>query len=62
MKLGSSVTAIITGGASGLGEATVRLFRERGANVVIADLNTELGERVAKEHKCHFFKTNVIDE
>jgi NAD(P)-dependent dehydrogenase (short-subunit alcohol dehydrogenase family) len=47
-------TAIVTGGASGLGEATVRAFHAAGANVIIADLNqdrgnalvTELGDRV----------------
>ena len=36
-------TAIITGGASGIGAATVRLFVEQGARVLIADLQEERG-------------------
>jgi NAD(P)-dependent dehydrogenase (short-subunit alcohol dehydrogenase family) len=39
MKLDKNITAIITGGASGLGEATVRLLVKYGVNIVIADLN-----------------------
>lgn len=42
-------SAIVTGGASGLGEATVRLLAERGARVVVLDMNDERGEAVAKE-------------
>jgi NAD(P)-dependent dehydrogenase (short-subunit alcohol dehydrogenase family) len=41
--------AIITGGASGLGEATVRLFHEEGARVVIADVAEDLGQALAAE-------------
>jgi NAD(P)-dependent dehydrogenase (short-subunit alcohol dehydrogenase family) len=41
--------ALITGGASGIGEATVRLFVAEGAAVVIADLQDERGRRVAAE-------------
>lgn len=39
--------AIITGGASGLGRASVELFVEQGANVVIADVNVEQGQALA---------------
>ena len=39
--------AIITGAASGLGRAAAELFVQNGAQVVIADLNTEQGEAVA---------------
>jgi NAD(P)-dependent dehydrogenase (short-subunit alcohol dehydrogenase family) len=41
--------AVVTGGASGIGEATVRLFVEHGAFVVIADVNKEGGVRLAEE-------------
>ena len=39
--------ALVTGGASGIGEATARLFVVEGASVVIADVQDERGERVA---------------
>lgn len=57
-------TAIITGGASGLGEATVRLFHGQGANVVILDLNEDRGNALATElgDRARFAKTNVADE
>ncbi len=38
MKLDSNITAIITGGASGLGEATGRLFADKGVKIGIFDL------------------------
>ena len=62
MRLDNKLTAIVTGGASGLGEATVKLLREKGVKVVIADLNVESCERLARELGCLFFKTNIIDE
>lgn len=57
-------TFIVTGGASGLGEATVRALHAQGANVLIADLNTEQGEILAKElgERTVFSRTNVADE
>ncbi len=48
MQLSGSV-AIVTGGASGLGEATVRDFALQGAKVAIFDMNTERGEALATE-------------
>ena len=42
-------TALVTGGASGIGEATVRLFAGEGARVVIADIQDERGRRLAGE-------------
>ena len=41
--------AIVTGGASGMGAATVRRFVEEGAQVVVADLQVEKGEALAAE-------------
>ncbi|KAI7735400.1 hypothetical protein M8C21_033001 [Ambrosia artemisiifolia] len=41
--------AIVTGGASGFGESTVRLFAKHGAKVVIADIQDELGESICQE-------------
>jgi 3alpha(or 20beta)-hydroxysteroid dehydrogenase len=42
-------TAIVTGGANGMGEATVRLFIEHGAKVVIGDIQDEAGQALADE-------------
>ena len=54
-------SAIVTGGASGLGEATARVLAAAGAHVVIADLNEEAGKQVADEVGGQFAKTNVTD-
>ncbi|ADB39988.1 3-hydroxyacyl-CoA dehydrogenase [Spirosoma linguale] len=63
MQLTNS-TAIVTGGASGLGEATTRLLAANGANVVILDLNETRGQALAEElgTTVRFHKTNVTDE
>ena len=53
--------AIITGGASGLGEATARHFREMGATVTILDRDTARGPAVADEIGAGFFETDVTD-
>lgn len=45
----TGVTALITGGASGIGEATCRAFREAGASLVIADLDAAKAEQLASE-------------
>lgn len=54
-------TVIVTGGASGLGEAVVRDLFSLGANVVIADLNDERGQNIQKElgEKILYVKTDV---
>lgn len=44
-----NTSAVVTGGASGLGESTSRALSARGVKVVVADLNDERGEAVAKE-------------
>jgi len=64
MRFGGKV-AIVTGGASGIGEATVRAFVSEGANVVIADYS-EHGQQLANElaggtERAIFVKTDVTD-
>ncbi|WP_371224430.1 SDR family NAD(P)-dependent oxidoreductase [Roseovarius sp. 2305UL8-3] len=54
--------AIITGAASGLGEATARHFRKHGAQVTILDRDTERGQAVADEIGAAFAETDVTDE
>lgn len=49
MKLDANITAIVTGGASGLGEAVVRRLAADGVKVAIFDMNAERGEAVAAE-------------
>lgn len=49
MGLLDNKVAIVTGGASGIGAATLRRFAAEGARVVCADINDEAGERVAAE-------------
>jgi NAD(P)-dependent dehydrogenase (short-subunit alcohol dehydrogenase family) len=62
MKLNNAV-AIVTGGASGLGEATVRCFVAGGAKVVIADLSTKKGNALTEElgENAIFLETDVTD-
>lgn len=63
MQIQDSV-AIITGGASGLGEATLREFVSKGGKAVILDLNEERGNAIVSElgDAVRFQKTNVADE
>ncbi|RNL83938.1 SDR family NAD(P)-dependent oxidoreductase [Halostreptopolyspora alba] len=58
----NGVSALVTGGASGLGEATVKELASAGATVVIADLNAERGEELAKSVDGRFVATDVSDE
>ena len=55
------VVGVVTGGASGLGRATVEKLVRNGARVVIADLPSSDGETVAKElgENCAFVPTDV---
>ena len=53
---------LVTGGASGLGAATARMAAESGAKVVIADLQVEAGEKLAREIGGRFAKTDVSSE
>ncbi len=61
MKLSSEISAVITGGASGLGEATARRLAAEGVKVALFDLNEELGEKLAKELGGVFCKVDVSD-
>lgn len=54
--------AVVTGGASGLGEACARKLTAAGAKVTIFDLNSERGESVAKQIKGQYAKVDVADE
>ncbi len=62
MELSNHICAIVTGGASGLGEGTARLLAERGVKVGIFDMNTERGEMVAKDIGGVFARVDVSDE
>jgi NAD(P)-dependent dehydrogenase (short-subunit alcohol dehydrogenase family) len=58
----NAVTAIVSGGASGLGEATARELAAAGAFVVVADLAEDRGQAVAEEIGGQFARTDVSDE
>jgi NAD(P)-dependent dehydrogenase (short-subunit alcohol dehydrogenase family) len=62
MKLDSSIAAVVTGGASGLGAATARRLAARGVKVAIFDLNPEAGEALAREIAGVFCKVDVTSE
>lgn len=62
MQLDTSVSAIVTGGASGLGEATARALAARGVKVALFDFNEETGEKVAAQIGGLFCKVDVTDE
>jgi NAD(P)-dependent dehydrogenase (short-subunit alcohol dehydrogenase family) len=57
----NGIAAIVTGGASGLGEATARLLAERGARVVVVDMSDEAGSKVAGELGGAFCHADVAD-
>ncbi len=61
MKLSSNISAIVTGGASGLGEATARGLAAKGVKVGIFDMNAERGEMVASEIGGAFAAVDVSD-
>ena len=62
MKIDSSVSAIVTGGASGLGLASVKALRAAGAKVAILDFNREAGEAAAAETGAIFCEADVLSD
>src|SRR5213083_3145667 len=61
MQIKNSVF-LVTGGASGLGAATARMAAENGGKVVIADMQADVGEKLAKEIGARFVRTDVTSE
>jgi len=62
MKLDSSIAAVVTGGASGLGAATARALAAKGVKVALFDLQAEKGEALAKEIGGVFCEVNVTSD
>jgi NAD(P)-dependent dehydrogenase (short-subunit alcohol dehydrogenase family) len=62
MKVDSAISAVVTGGASGLGKATAEALAAKGAKVAIFDLNEELGEATAAALGGIFCKVDVTSE
>ncbi len=62
MKLDSSITAVVTGGASGLGAAVARSLAVAGVKVALFDLNEVQGEALAVELGGVFCHANVISD
>lgn len=62
MKLDSSVSAVITGGASGLGAATARALASHGVKVALFDVNAEMGEALASEIGGVFCQVDVCSQ
>jgi NAD(P)-dependent dehydrogenase (short-subunit alcohol dehydrogenase family) len=62
MNLDSSISAVVTGGASGLGAATARSLAAKGVKVAIFDLQKDKGEAVAAEIGGVFCEVNVTSD
>ena len=62
MKIDSTIAAVVTGGASGLGLASVKALRAAGAEVAIFDLNAEAGEKAAVETGAVFCQADVLSD
>ncbi|GAA0477947.1 MULTISPECIES: SDR family NAD(P)-dependent oxidoreductase [Parasphingorhabdus] len=62
MELNNTMSAVVTGGASGLGAATARRLAEKGVKVALFDLNEEKGEALAAELGGVFCKVNVTED
>jgi NAD(P)-dependent dehydrogenase (short-subunit alcohol dehydrogenase family) len=62
MKLSNTITAVVTGGASGLGGATAKALAARGVKVAIFDMNEATGQKHAAEIGAKFYKVDVTSE
>ncbi len=62
MKLDNSIAAVVTGGASGLGEATARALAAKGVKVAIFDMNEARGTEIAGEIGGVFCNVNVTSD
>ncbi|HWW11738.1 MAG TPA: SDR family NAD(P)-dependent oxidoreductase [Brevundimonas sp.] len=62
MKLDGSIAAVVTGGASGLGEGTARALAAKGVKVALFDLNEERGAVIAQEIGGVFCKVDVTSD
>ena len=62
MKIDSSIAAVVTGGASGLGAATARRLAAQGVRVALFDLSAEAGEGLAREIGGAFCQVDVTSE
>src|SRR5207249_4411731 len=61
MQIKNSVF-LVTGGASGLGAATARMAADNGGKVVIADMQADVGEKLAREIGARFVTTDVTSQ
>ena len=62
MKLDSTMSAVVTGGASGLGLATAKALAAKGVKVAIFDRNAEIGDSVAQSFGALFCQVDVTSE
>jgi NAD(P)-dependent dehydrogenase (short-subunit alcohol dehydrogenase family) len=62
MKIDSALSVVVTGGASGLGLATVKAFQAAGSKVAIFDVNTETGQAAANETGAIFVQCDVLSD
>ena len=62
MIISEGTSAVVTGGASGLGRASAEALAAAGVKVTIFDLNEEVGQQVADQIGGHFVKVNILDE
>lgn len=62
MKIDSSIAAVVTGGASGLGRASVIALAQAGAKIAIFDINDEAGHTLAQQVGGVYCNVNILDE